>query len=76
MKKLKSFSVKSMVSLSKEQMAKINGGDITIHDCSGYTGTEGAYCAYQIVGNTITVGICEKRTSGLNYYFICTNKDR
>lgn len=47
MKKLKSFSVKSMASLSREEMAQINGGEFIANYCL----VEGQKCAVVVTGN-------------------------
>mgnify|MGYP000337902484 FL=1 len=53
MKKLKSFSVKSMASLSREEMAQINGGEFIANYCL----VEGLKCAVVVTGG-VYIGTC------------------
>ena len=54
MKKLKSFSVKSMASLSREEMAQINGGEFMANYCL----VEGQKCAVVVTGG-VNIGTCK-----------------
>lgn len=46
MKKLKSFSIKSMASLSREEMARISGGSDDRYYTSCTMDNVGEYCVY------------------------------
>ena len=76
MKKLKSFSVKSMASLSREELARLTGGDFTVYDCK--EGNDGKYCAISFSGDTVTLGICKvyctTTVDGFKYDYRCVSK--
>ncbi|MCM1372047.1 MAG: hypothetical protein NC113_05075 [Bacteroides sp.] len=76
MKKLKSFSVKSMAALSREEMAQINGGDFTVYDCNENNG--GKTCAYAFEGNSVILGSCYVSSTttedGFVYTYECVAK--
>ena len=46
-----------MASLSREEMARLTGGDFTVYDCK--EGNDGKYCAISFSGDTVTLGICK-----------------
>lgn len=73
MRKIKSFSVRDMATLSREDMLKVCGGDFTVHDCK--EGYEGKTCAVSFSGPTVTLGTCKYYTTteadGFKYTFYC-----
>lgn len=54
MKKLKAFTVKNMSSLSREEMAVINGGEFYSFSCQ----FEGQACAVEVPGG-VNTGTCK-----------------
>lgn len=63
-----------MSSLSREEMAQINGGDFTVYDCN--MDNVGKTCArYFSDQTTVTLGTCyvESTTtsSGFDYSYVC-----
>ena len=74
MKKLKTISIKSMVSLSHEEMMRINGGDFTIFDCNENNNQK--TCAYSFKGNYVVLGTCHVSTTTTEYGFVYTYECR
>lgn len=76
MKKLGTISVKSLSVLSREDMARISGGDFTVYDCRA--DTIGKYCALSFIDDWMRIGVCtyavETTGGGFVYSYYCAPK--